>query len=46
MAFVSFRRVCDLIVSLSFLKCMIADLATPDWRERRLLGNAFDCVRI
>jgi len=46
MAFVSFRNVRGLIVSLPFLKFMIADLATPDWRERRLVENCFACVRI
>ena len=39
MAFVSFRKVRGLIVFLPFLKLMIADRATPDWRERRLVEN-------
>ena len=43
---VSFRKVSGLIALLPFLKFMIADLATPDWRERPLLENIFDCVRI
>ena len=36
MTLVSFRKVRGLMVFLPFLKLMIAHLATPDWRERRL----------
>ena len=34
------------MVFLSFLKFRIADLATPDWRERRLLENCFAAARM
>jgi hypothetical protein len=46
MAFVSFRKVRGLMVFLPFLKFMIADLATPDWRQRRLLENCCASARI
>jgi hypothetical protein len=46
MAFISFSKVRALMLFLPFLKFMIADLATPDWRERRLLENCFASVRI
>ena len=41
MAFVSFRKVRGLTVFLPFLKFMIADLATPDWRQRRSQAKHF-----
>jgi len=46
MAFVSFRKARGFIAFLPFLKLMIADRATPDWRERRLVENFVACVRI
>jgi hypothetical protein len=39
-ALVSLCKVRGLMVFLPSLKFMIADLAIPDWRERRLLGNS------
>src|ERR1039457_1391826 len=46
MAFVSFRKVRVLIVFFPLLKLIIAHLATPDWRERRLVENCFPAARI